>query len=164
MSKRLLVAPELQVSEWLNTNQAPTLAALRGQVVVIEAFQMLCPGCVHHGIPQVQRVAEHFGGSDVAVLGLHTVFEHHDVMTPAALQVFIDENRLAFAVAVDAPNGRRGMPLTMQAYAMQGTPTLVLIDRAGRIRHQTFGASSDMAVAAAIAGLVAEPRPEPAPT
>ncbi len=50
------------------------------------------------------------------------------------------------------------MPLTMQAYAMQGTPTLILIDRAGHVRHRTFGAGSDMAVAAAIAGLVAEPR------
>ncbi len=149
-------APELQVSQWLNTDDAPTLAGLRGKVVVIEAFQMLCPGCVHHGIPQTQRIAEHFSGDDVVVLGLHSVFEHHDVMTPAALQVFIDENRLTFPVAVDAPDGRGGMPLTMRAYAMQGTPTLILIDRGGVVRSQIFGAGSDMAVAAAIAGLAAE--------
>gem|GEM_PF-3133559 len=41
-------APELVVSEWLNTDSAPTLANLRGNVVLIEAFQMLCPGCVSH--------------------------------------------------------------------------------------------------------------------
>ncbi len=95
MSTHPPLAPELQVSQWLNTDRGLTLAGLRGQVVVIEAFQMLCPGCVHHGIPQAQRIAEHFSRGDVKVLGLHTVFEHHDVMTPAALQVFIDENRLA---------------------------------------------------------------------
>lgn len=156
MSTSPRAAPELQVSQWLNTDGAPTLAALRGKVVVIEAFQMLCPGCVHHGIPQAQRLAEHFSGDDVALLGLHTVFEHHDVMTPAALQVFIDESRLTFPVAVDAPDGHRGMPLTMRAYAMQGTPTLILIDRGGRLRQQIFGAGSDMAVASAIAGLAAE--------
>ena len=156
MSTSPRAAPELQVSQWLNTNSAPTLATLRGKVIVIEAFQMLCPGCVHHGIPQAQRLAEHFSGNDVTVLGLHTVFEHHDVMTPAALQVFIDENRLTFPVAVDAPDGRRGMPLTMRAYAMKGTPTLILIDRSGVLREQIFGAGSDMAVAAAIAGLAAE--------
>ncbi|MEO8079387.1 MAG: TlpA disulfide reductase family protein [Caldimonas sp.] len=150
------IAPELQVSQWLSTDDAPTLAGLRGRVVVIEAFQMLCPGCVHHGIPQTQRIASHFSADDVTVLGLHSVFEHHDVMTPEALQVFIDENRLTFPIAVDAPDGRRGMPLTMRAYAMQGTPTLVLIDRGGRLRQQIFGAGSDMTVAAAIATLVAE--------
>lgn len=153
------MAPELQVSQWLNTDGAPTLASLRGRVVVIEAFQMLCAGCVHHGIPQAQRIAQHFARDDVTVLGLHSVFEHHEVMTPAALQVFIDESRLGFAVAVDAP-GRHGMPLTMQAYAMQGTPTLILIDRAGRLREQMFGSASDLAVGAAIGKLLGEP---PAP-
>ncbi|MDQ2928478.1 MAG: hypothetical protein ABI330_09800 [Caldimonas sp.] len=78
-------------------------------------------------------------------------------MTPAALQVFIDENRLQFPIAVDAPDGRRGMPLTMRAYEMRGTPTLILIDRGGRLRQQIFGAGTDMA--AVIATLVAESNP-----
>ncbi|MEO8847389.1 MAG: TlpA disulfide reductase family protein [Casimicrobiaceae bacterium] len=156
MSTSPRLAPELKVSQWLSTDHVPTLGGLRGKVVVIEAFQMLCPGCVHHGIPQTQRIADHFSGDEVTVLGLHCVFEHHDVMTPQALQVFIDENRLRFPVAVDAPDGRRGMPLTMRAYEMQGTPTLILIDRGGRLRQQIFGAGSDMTVAAAIATLVAE--------
>ncbi len=151
------IAHELQVSQWLNTDHAPSLAGLRGRVVVIEAFQMLCPGCVRHGIPQVQRIAEHFNRSDVAVLGLHTVFEHHAVMTPAALQVFIDEYRLTFPVGVDTPDGV-GLPLTMQDYALEGTPTLILIDRTGRLRHRLFGAASDLAVGAAIGSLAAETR------
>lgn len=152
------MAPELQVSRWLNTTETPTptLTGLCGRVVVIEAFQMLCAGCVHHAIPQAQRIVEHFSRHDVVVLGLHSVFEHHEVMTPAALRVFVHESRLTFPIAVDAPNGH-GLPLTMQAYAMEGTPTLILIDRAGCIRHQLFGRASDMAVGAAIGGLVAEP-------
>src|SRR3546814_10131498 len=40
-----MTAPELDVVRWFNS--APlTLAGLRGRVVVIGAFQMLCPGCV----------------------------------------------------------------------------------------------------------------------
>ena len=42
-------APELAITRWFNTADTPTLADLRGEVVVIEAFQMLCPGCVSHG-------------------------------------------------------------------------------------------------------------------
>ncbi|MEK7768779.1 MAG: TlpA family protein disulfide reductase, partial [Pseudomonadota bacterium] len=54
------VAPELQISDWLNTPQPLTLASLRGKVVVLHAFQMLCPGCVQFGIPQAQRIYEEF--------------------------------------------------------------------------------------------------------
>lgn len=39
---------------------------------------------------------------------------------------------------------------------MQGTPTLVLIDRNGQLRRHAFGAEDDLVVAAAIATLVAE--------
>ena len=149
-------APQLQVSQWLNSKEPVTLAALRGKVVVIEAFQMLCPGCVHHGIPQVQRIAAYFNPAQVTVLGLHTVFENHEVMGPAALKVFVHENRLGFPIGIDQPQGH-GLPLTMQAYGMQGTPTLLVIDRAGRLRHQEFGQVSDLSIGAAIGSLIAEP-------
>ena len=54
------IAPELITTRWFNTDRALTLADLRGRVVVIEAFQMLCPGCVSHSLPQAMRVAETF--------------------------------------------------------------------------------------------------------
>ncbi len=53
-------APPLEVSQWFNTQTPVTLADLRGRVVVIEAFQMLCPGCVSHGLPQAQRIVDAF--------------------------------------------------------------------------------------------------------
>jgi len=34
------------VEQWLNTPKPLNLSDLRGKVVAIEAFQMLCPGCV----------------------------------------------------------------------------------------------------------------------
>ena len=71
-------APEFMVSEWLNTPTPITLAGERGKVTVIEAFQMLCPGCVSHGIPQAKRIAETSSKYDVAVIGVQTVFEHHE--------------------------------------------------------------------------------------
>ena len=36
-------APELAVSEWFNTPVPLTLEALRGRVVLLHAFQLLCP-------------------------------------------------------------------------------------------------------------------------
>ncbi len=53
--------PELAVSTWLNTPEPLTLAGLRGRVVLLHAFQLLCPGCVAQSIPQVQRIVSPVG-------------------------------------------------------------------------------------------------------
>ena len=68
-------APELAVSQWFNTPSPLTLEALRGKVVLIHAFQMLCPGCVIHAIPQARKVHELYGDQGVAVVEeQHTEF------------------------------------------------------------------------------------------
>ena len=108
-------APEWRVTQWFNTREPLSLSALRGKVVVLHAFQMLCPGCVQLGLPQAQRIARIFDPGDVAVIGLHTVFEHHAVMTPAALQVFIHEYRLDFPIGVDEPGQDGPLVVTYRA-------------------------------------------------
>ena len=120
---------------------------------MLHAFQMLCPGCVQAGIPQAQRIARTFDPAQVAVIGLHTVFEHHDAMTPNALAAFIHEYRLTFPIGVDRASPSGPIPQTMAAYALQGTPSLILIDHRGRLRKQTLGAEDDMRVGADIARL-----------
>lgn len=150
-------APAWHVSAWLNTNGPLTLADLRGRVVVMHAFQMLCPGCVSHGIPQAQRIAALFRPEQVCVVGFHTVFEHHDAMGPVSLAAFLYEYRVRFPVAIDEAGVGAPIPKTMEAYQMRGTPTLILIDKQGRLRMNAFGRPDDMAVGAAIAALVGEP-------
>jgi len=39
------MAPEWQVETWFNTKVPLHLADLRGKVILLHAFQMLCPGC-----------------------------------------------------------------------------------------------------------------------
>lgn len=161
-------APPWEVSRWFG---APTsLEALAGRVIVLHAFQMLCPGCVLHGLPQATRIRAVFDPEDVAVIGLHSVFEHHDAMTPTSLAAFLHEFRVPFPVAVDAHAAGEPVPTTMTRYGLRGTPSLVLIDRQGRIRANVFGRPDDLAVGAAVAALVADvravsdaPRAEPSP-
>lgn len=154
-----LPAPALQVAHWLNTPKPLTLASLRGRVVVLHAFQMLCPGCVSHGLPQAKRLRQAFGRDEVEVLGLHTVFEHHAVMTPAALQAFLHEYRIDFPVGIDQPSAAGTIPLTMARYQLRGTPTLLLFDRQGVLREQLFGIVDDLQLGALVARLVAQAPP-----
>ena len=151
-------APELAISRWFNTDDTPTLAGLRGEVVVIEAFQMLCPGCVSHGLPQAQRVHQTFG-DELTVLGLHCVFEHHEAMTPVSLEAFLHEYRIGFPVGVDDYGSGVTTPITMARYQLRGTPSLVVVDRAGRIRVHSFGQADDLLVGATLACLIDEPLP-----
>jgi hypothetical protein len=152
------IAPELQVVGWFNVEAPPTIASLRGRVVLLHAFQMLCPGCISHGLPQAQRVHRLFQADQVAVVGLHTVFEHHAVMGADALEVFIEEYGWSFPIGVDAPADDGGpVPLTMRALGLRGTPSLVLLDREGRIRYEQFGALDDLALGALVGQLVGPP-------
>ncbi len=153
-------APELATTLWFNTDSNVTLAGLRGEVVLIEAFQMLCPGCVSHGLPQAKRIQQAFG-DDITVVGLHSVFEHHSAMTPVSLEAFLQEYRITFPVGVDAHDPGVAMPITMGRYRLRGTPSMVIVDRAGRIRLNAFGQVDDLAVGATLARLIDDPRPEP---
>ena len=154
------IAPALETAEWLNADNPVTLESLRGRVVLVEAFQMLCPGCVSHALPQAKRVRQTFTPDEVAVIGLHTVFEHHEAQGGrAALAAFLHEYRIDFPVGIDAPSPGGGPPRTMTRYAMRGTPTALLVDRRGRLRKQTFGGVEDLALGAEIMALLCESAP-----
>jgi thiol-disulfide isomerase/thioredoxin len=148
------LAPELDVTAWIGTPSP--LESLRGRVVLVEAFQMLCPGCVRYGLPQVQRVQRAF--PEVAVVGIHTVFEHHEVTGPDALAVFLSEFGIDFPVGIDRHDGDP-MPVTMRAYGLQGTPSTLLIDRAGQLRLSAVGTASDLALGAQLGVLLSEKPP-----
>jgi peroxiredoxin len=150
-----LTMSELNVSQWYNSDEDITLKSLRGKVVVVEAFQMLCPGCVVKGIPLAQKIDAAFSKDKVAVLGLHTVFEHHDAMTPVSLKAFLHEYRITFPVGVDTP-GEGPLPKTMETFQMRGTPSMLIFDKSGALRAHHFGDASELLVGAEIATFLGE--------
>lgn len=151
-------APAWQASAWFNTDTPLSLESLQGKIVVLHSFQMLCPGCAIHALPQAQRVHEYFDSRDVAVVGLHTVFEHHGVMGPDALAAFLHEYRYSFPVGVDQQRTGERIPFTMEAYGMRGTPSMILIDRQSHIRFHHFGRMDDLELGSHISRLLAEGR------
>jgi len=157
MNSEFPQAPELRTTQWFNTKEALSLEKLRGRVIAIEAFQMLCPSCVSHALPQAQKIHKMFNFEDVAVIGLHTVFEHHRAMKPTSLEAFLYEYRITFPVGVDAPSKRGSIPQTMAVYELGGTPSTILIDRRGCIRKHALGIQDDLLMGAEIMSLIKEP-------
>ena len=148
-------APALEVSAWLNVEAPVALESLLGRVVLLHFFQMRCAGCHEVATPQAQRVHDLFSREDLAVIGVHCVFENDDAQSPELLRGYIRDQRLTFPVAIDTPGDR--IPLTMKTFNVDGTPTLVLLDRRGRIRMKRLGHVPDLELGAAIGALLAEP-------
>jgi len=142
-------------AHWLNTGRPLTLEDFCGRALAVEVFQMLCPGCVLNGLPQAQRLAQTFDEKDLAVIGLHSVFEHHQGNSRESLAAFLHEWRIHFPVAIDM-QGEGPLPRTMEAWGLQGTPSLVLFDRTGKMRARHFGQVADMALGAQVMGLIGE--------
>jgi hypothetical protein len=145
------------VQEWLNTTRPLEPNELRGRIVIIEAFQMLCPGCVSHGLPQAQRVHNMFSRDDVVVIGLHSVFEHHQAQGQTeVLRAFLHEYRFTFPIAIDMPSTTGPVPETMSRFNLRGTPSLLMFDRVGHLRLNHFGALDDLTLGVTIATLLHE--------
>jgi hypothetical protein len=77
-------------------------------------------------------------------------------MTQKALTAFIHQYRISFPVAIDRPSDTGPIPRTMASYQMEGTPTLIIVDKSGYVRLHHFGRMSDMQVGNIIGHLLEE--------
>jgi Redoxin len=146
-------APPLRARHWLEAERPVTLESLRGRVVVMQAFQMSCPGCILHALPQAARIQAAFDPAEVAVIGVHALFEHDEPPRLRAIASFLYEYGVSMPVAVDVASLDGRTPTLTETYGFAGTPSMVLIDREGLLRP------SDLLVGAAIATLLAEEAP-----
>ena len=136
-------APEWVVSEWIRGPET-SLADLKGQVVVIDFFQLWCPGCNRFSIPLMGEwekiFAEEIAAEKLALISIHTVFEGHSYQTPERLKGYVEEKDMQHPVAVDNLTPGNRLPDSMILFDTRGTPEMAIIDKAGRIRFQKLGA------------------------
>ncbi len=147
---------QLSVSQWFNSDAALTLEQLKGNVVVVGAFQMLCPGCVTNSIPQLKKLHELSKNFPLKVIGLHTVFEHHQAMQPVSLEAFIHEYQLRFPVGVAAYDGDNPLPKTMDEWQIRGTPSTFVFSASGELCMHQFGHVDDLVLGTVIGQLLAQ--------
>ena len=79
-------APNLCVSRWVQG--LPTnLDQESDRIVVVEVFQVNCPGCFMYAMPEAIDVYKKYGQDGVRVLGVATAFEDFDKNTLANLEM-----------------------------------------------------------------------------
>ena len=196
-------APEIEVSHWVQ-GMPTTLSQEKDHIVLVEVFQVNCPGCFLHGIPEAIDIYRRYGDQGVRVLGLATAFEDYDKNTLENLQALAERGhvvgetrralsqygklqndslpyRIPFPLGMDTltpsedvvtdqkvidfiksqlpnfdsePSSRKRDLMsrvrnymlskkyaahTFENYALQGTPSTILIDRKGILRDVSFG-------------------------
>lgn len=201
-------APNLKVSKWVQG--LPTnLDQEKDHIVLVEVFQVNCPGCFLYGIPEAINIYNKYHSDGVIVLGVATAFEDFDKNTLENLELLlktgevigdtkqglkqygkIDDSKLSykipFPVGMDnliketgnisesriknfiynqlpdfdsQPEEYRNQIIqkvkdylkskeysaeTFEEYALQGTPSTILIDRKGILRDITFGQTREL--------------------
>jgi hypothetical protein len=84
-----LKAIDLEVEEWLG-GPSTNISNEFGRPILIKVFQVNCPGCFTHGIPEVLEVRRKFIDSPLLVWGLATAFEDFHLNTFENLQRLVD--------------------------------------------------------------------------
>ena len=74
------MAPELAVSEWVQ-GMPTSFSQERDHVVLVEVFQVNCPGCFLYALPEAVNIYNRYRDEGVRVLGLATAFEDFDKNT-----------------------------------------------------------------------------------
>lgn len=200
-------APNIHVSEWvqgLPTNIDKNI----GKVILVEVFQVNCPGCFMYALPNSIQIYKKYSRDDVIVLGLATAFEDYDKNTLDNLRLLltsgevigdtlnalrqygqlIENNKLPYKIpfpvgmdilkrmernfsdnyVIDFMEGnienynsypdsdkkiifervkhylrnKEYSAMTFETYRLQGTPSMIVVDRKGILRNVSFGANN----------------------
>ena len=86
-------APNLIVSAWFN-GKPTNVEHEKGNVVLVEVFQVNCPGCFMYGIPDAIRIHQKYGKNGVKVIGLATAFEDYDKNTVDNLKLLLNKQEV----------------------------------------------------------------------
>lgn len=86
-------SPNIKVSRWVQG--LPTnIDKLLGNIILIEFFQVNCPGCFLYGLPQAISIYEKYKNKGVKVFGISTAFEDYDKNTLENLQSLLSEGKV----------------------------------------------------------------------
>ncbi|GHF57255.1 thioredoxin-like domain-containing protein [Amycolatopsis bartoniae] len=141
-------APELTGDVWLNTGgERPTLAGLRGKIVLLDFWTSGCINCLHV-LDELRPLEEEF--ADVLVtIGVHSPKFLHEGEA-AAIEGAVRRYEVHHPVLND-PEMK-----TWSQYAVKAWPTLVIVDPQGYVVHVAAGEGHAEALRRVITGLVAE--------
>lgn len=82
-------SPGIEVSEWVQ-GMPTNFDQEKDHIVVVEVFQVNCPGCFLYGMPEMINIYNKYKDDGVRVLGMATAFEDFDKNTLSNLKMLVE--------------------------------------------------------------------------
>lgn len=140
-------APALREGQWINS-EPTTLENLRGQVVLVDFWTYGCYNC-RNTLPTLKRFDETYRSKGLTIVGVHTP-EFGAEKVFANVQAAVTKHEIKYPVVTDV-NGD-----TWRAFDIEAWPTVVILDKQGRIRYSHVGEGAYAEQEAVIKTLLAE--------
>ncbi len=134
--------PEVAVT--LLDGRSLSLAALRGQVVLVNVWATWCAPC-RVEMPLLEQTWQRHRAAGFVLLGASV-----DRGDPAAVRAFLAERGISYPVAIV------GAEVIQALGGVVGYPTSILIGRDGRVRHRVMGPIGPVTLEPAIRRALAE--------
>jgi thiol-disulfide isomerase/thioredoxin len=152
-------APEITAVKWIEGPPA-TLASLKGKVVALEFWAAWCPDC-RGFIPHLREWAPRYEKEGLKIVTVTRYYGFNgremnkasQAEEEAFLTNFKRARRLPYGVGLD--DGQR----SFETYSVSWVPTVVIIDRAGRVRYVFTWHENPSLCEALIKKILAEPAP-----
>ena len=154
------LAPELDVLRWIEERQETPrrLAELRGKVVALDFSAMWCGPCVA-AFPHQRQFLSKYANKGFEIIGVTKLYGRSDREESLSrdqefksLQAYKSRHQITYPIAV----GKMDDVTNEERYAVTGIPTMILIDRHGRVRYVKHGVGEYRKLEKQIDKLIAE--------
>lgn len=127
-------APAWRNTTWLNSPSAITLESLKGRVVLLNFWTYACYNCTNT-VPALTTLDAKYRSRGLSLLGIHTPEypPHGGEHDTTNVRKALTRQQITYPNAMD--NDRA----TWRLYGIRYWPSMVLIDKQGRIRHEGYG-------------------------
>ncbi|MBI1925040.1 tetratricopeptide repeat protein [Candidatus Poribacteria bacterium] len=121
----------LEVSEWIKGTPI-RLEDLKGKVVMVDVFQIICPGC-QASHPHIVELQKKYADKGFELISLAVAFELQHIQQPKDMREYVEKGDFPYRVAID-----KDLTRTFETYHAGGTPYTILMDRKGNVRYLDF--------------------------
>jgi thiol-disulfide isomerase/thioredoxin len=145
------IAPEWEVGDWTD-GKPRKLADQQGKIVFLDFWGMWCDPCVSQ-LPVLEKLRKKYEPRGVVFVSIHTAGEKAD-----RIRRFLEFSKSSLVSAVDVGAGSDVNGTTADRYGVRGYPTVVLIDRAGKIAFRSDDRSQFPEIGAIMKELGIDPK------
>ncbi len=123
-------APPFSEGQWINSDPL-SLEKLRGRVVLVDFWTFGCYNCVNT-LPALKSYNSKYGDKGLTIVGVETP-ESSPERVFANLVAAVKKHDITYPIVTDYQSA------TWRAYNVNAWPTIIILDKQGRIRYRHVG-------------------------